>query len=70
MEIKKLFMSNNFPQHYVLQAQDENFYRFYMTPFRHLTAADLTPMPYYQEKGENAQEAPLYLYKLYGLEKL
>lgn len=69
MKIKRLFNSNNYPAHMVAETVDGNFVKFLATPFRKIQENDLSPLPYYQAKGKNAEEAPDYVYKSYGLEK-
>lgn len=66
MKVKKMFISN-FVNQYVVKKTDGTYARFFITPFRKLSEADLIPVPFYPEKGENAEEVSWYIYKLYGL---
>lgn len=43
--------------------------KFARSPFREITETDLSPLPGYIAKGNNAEEAPEYLYRVYGFEK-
>lgn len=70
MKIKKLFNSANYPAHMVAETIDGKFVKFLATPFRQVQEKDFFPLPYYQAKGKNADEAPDYVYKSYGLEKI
>lgn len=69
MKIKKLYASGKFVNNYVVKTVDDTFARFRITPFRTITEADLTPVPFYCDEGNNGEEAADYIYKLYGLTK-
>lgn len=69
MKIKKLFTSPTFPYDMVLKTINGEYKKFSSAPFREIKEEDLTPVPYYQEKGNNAKEAEDYIYKCYKLEK-
>lgn len=69
MKIKKLYAFGPLVNHYVVQTVDGTFAKFRITPFRTISEADLTPVPFYRAEGNNGEEAPDYLYKLYGLTK-
>jgi hypothetical protein len=53
-----------------LQAVNDEFYSFFITPIRELTEKDLTPAPYYRPYGNYGQEAKYYTYNMYQLEKV
>ena len=69
MEIKKLYIARRYPYHMVLETLTGEMMKFYIAPIRHLAISDLTPVPYYNVQGNNAEEAPNYMYTIYGLEK-
>lgn len=70
MEIKKLFKATNYPYHYVLKTVDDQYKMFLITPFRQISEKDLKHLPAYIERGNKAEEAEAYIYKLYGLTKI
>lgn len=69
MKIKKLYTSGPLVNHYVVKTVDNTFAKFRITPVRPISEADLTPVPFYRDEGSNGEEAPEYIYKLYGLTK-
>ena len=69
MKVKRLFKSDNFPAHMVAETIDGNFVKFLAAPFREVQEKDLSPLPYYQANGKNAEEAETYMYGVYGLER-
>ncbi len=69
MKIKKLFLSNGFPYHLVIETITGEYKKFYILPSRNITEADLTPVPYWKPVGKRSEEAPWYMYKMYGFEK-
>ena len=69
MIIKKMYQTQKFPYHKVVKTLDDKYMMFKIIPARQITEKDLTPVPYYAEKGKNAEEAPIYFYQMYGLEK-
>lgn len=69
MVVKKLFLSQNFPAHMVVETEKGVYGKFLATPAREVQTEDITPLPAYVAKGNNAEEAPDYLYRMYGLEK-
>lgn len=69
MRIKKLFWFGPYVNYMVLETVEGEYKKFYISPARKITESDLTPVPYYQAKGKNAEEAEPYIYKMYGLEK-
>lgn len=69
MKIRKLFNSRIYPYHMVLETTGGAYMKFLITPARVIGENDLTPLPYYRAVGRNEEEAPEYLYKMYGLEK-
>lgn len=69
MKVRKLFKSSSYPAHMIAETVDGNFVKFLATPFRQVQEKELFPLPYYQAKGKNVEEAPEYIYKSYGLEK-
>lgn len=69
MVVKKLFLSQNFPAHMVVETEKGVYGKFLATPAREVQTEDITPLPAYVAKGNNAEEAPDYLYRMYGLGK-
>lgn len=69
MRIKTLFRFGPYVNYMVLETVEGEYKKFYISPARKITESDLTPVPYYQAKGKNAEEAEPYIYKMYGLEK-
>lgn len=70
MKIKKLFLSNVFPYHMVIETTDGEYKRFYTLPARRIEENDLTLLPYWNPAGRNGEEAERYIYKMYGFEKV
>ena len=70
MRVKKLYNASRFPDYMVLETTMGEMMKFCITPARHLTESDLIPVPYYKAQGNNAEEAPDYMYKIFGLEKV
>ena len=69
MKIKKLFRSNCFPYHMVVETYQGDFKKIFICPARKIDEKDLCPLPFWQPFGKNAEEAEPYMYKMYGLEK-
>lgn len=69
MKIKKLYATEKYPNVYVLETLEGEFYKFFITPYRKVTEKDLHPVPFYRPIGNMGIEARDYNYKLYGLEK-
>lgn len=69
MKIKKLYATEKYPNVYVLENLEGEFYKFFISPFRNITEKDLRPVLYYRPWGNMGTEAGDYIYKLYGLEK-
>lgn len=69
MKIKKMYTAQIYPNQYVVKNMDGSYARFLITPFRKISKDDLTKINFYPDKGRNAEEAPDYLYDLYGLQK-
>ena len=69
MKIKKLFRSDCFPYHMVIETLDGEYKKFYICPARKIEEKDLSPLPYWNPVGRNSEEAEWYMYKIYGLEK-
>lgn len=69
MKIKKLFRAGGYTNYMIMETIDGEYKKFYISPARKISEKDLTPAPYYQAKGKNAEEAESYIYKMYGLEK-
>lgn len=69
MKIKKLYATEKYPNVYVLEDLNGDFYKFFISPFRNVTEKDLRPVPFYRPIGNMGTEARPYIYKLYGLEK-
>ncbi len=70
MKIKKLFSSDIFPYHMVIETINGEYKKFYIIPARRIEEKDLTPIPYWNPTGRNGEEAEGYIYKIYGLEKI
>lgn len=68
MKIKKLFIGIGLPYCCVIQLLDGSFAKFFISPFRNITEKDLSII-YYIPSGKHKEEAPEYLYHLYGFEK-
>ena len=69
MKISKLFYSRNFYNNMVLKTLEGEYRTFTIAPFRTITDSDLHPIEAYPENGDYAEEAPEYLYHLYGFER-
>lgn len=69
MKIKKLFQSNQFPYHMVVETTGGEYKKFYINPARKIRENDLLPVPFWQPFGKNTEEAKPYMYKIYGFEK-
>ena len=69
MRIAKLMKDSGMPYNMVIEAVDGKCYMFRAAPFRKITEKDLTPLPYYQNKGKRAEEACSWMYAPYGLTK-
>ena len=69
MTVQKMFRFSGYASHHAIRDINGEYYIFYDTPARHITAADLKPAPYYRECGRLAEEAPGYMYRMYGLQK-
>lgn len=69
MKIKMLFGDASLPAHMVAETLNGKFIKFLSTPFRKVEEEELSPLPYYRAIGRNAEEAPEYIYRQYGLEK-
>ena len=70
MKIKKLFLSNVFPYHMVIETVDGEYKKFYALPARKIEEKDLMPLPHWIPAGRNGEEAEKYIYKMYGFEKI
>lgn len=69
MVVKKLFLSANYPTHMVVEIETGRYGKFLAVPARKVREDEVTPLPAYIAKGNNAEEAPEYMYTMYGLEK-
>lgn len=65
----KLFLSQTYPAHMIIKKDDGSYGVFFATPARKITERDIKPLRVYIEKGNNAKEAPSYMYQMYGVEK-
>ncbi len=70
MRIKKLFSSNAFPYHMVIETINGDYKKFYTLPARKIEEKDLASLPYWNPSGRNGEEAKEYTYKMYGFEKI
>lgn len=68
MKIKRLF-KESMGYSMITEMEDGSFAKFLITPSRKIAEKDLTPLPYYQAAGKAAEEAPEYMYTMYGLTK-
>lgn len=68
MKIRRLF-KESVGYNMVVEMENGSFSNFLMTPMRKITEIDLTPIPYYRAVGKAAEEAPEYMYTMYGLTK-
>ena len=69
MIVEKLYKSQKYPYHMVLEKEKGKFFKFSAAPFRKITEQDLSPLPYFRPVGRDGEEAPGYMYRAYGLEK-
>lgn len=69
MKIRKLFRSNCFPYHMVIETINGEYKKFLISPAKRIEEKDLSPLPYWNPVGRNSGEAESYMYKMYGLEK-
>lgn len=69
MIVKKLYKSQKYPYHMVLEKEEGKFFKFSAAPFRKITEQDLSPLPYFRPVGRDGEEAQGYMYRAYGLEK-
>lgn len=69
MVVRKLFLSQNFPAHMVVETEKGVYGKFLAAPARKVQKEDITSLPAYAAKGNNAEEAPDYLYRMYGLKR-
>ena len=69
MVVEKLYLSKRFPAHMVVETEKEVYGKFLATPARKVQEEDITSLPAYVAKGNNAEEAPDDLYRMYGLER-
>lgn len=67
--VEKLYLSKRFPAHMVVETEKEVYGKFLATPARKVQEEDITSLPAYVAKENNAEEAPDYLYRMYGLER-
>ena len=70
MKVKKLYLAMRFKNDMVVETESGEFKKFNITPARKLKEKDLSPVSFYVPDGENGREAPTYMYKMYGLEKV
>lgn len=69
LKIRKLFRTDCFPYHLVVETIDGEYKKFYINPARWISEKDLSPLPHWNPIGRNGREAEPYIYKMYGLEK-
>lgn len=69
MVVKKLFLSANYPSYMVAETEKGRYGKFLAVPARKVREEEVTPLPAYIAKGNNAEEAPEYMYMMYGLKK-
>ena len=69
MVVEKLFLSQNFPSHMVVETEKGVYGKFLATPARKVREEDITSLPAYVANVNNAEEAPDYLYRMYGMER-
>ena len=55
MVVKKLFLSQNFPAHMVVETEKGVYGKFLATPARKVQEEDITSLPAYVAKGNNAE---------------
>lgn len=65
MKINGAWYTDEMPNHVVVELENGSLAKFYLTPFREITEADLTP---YHSTKRAGQTLPPYLYRHYGLE--
>lgn len=69
MKVKRLLQAQSLPYHMVAELIDGRFAKFSIVPAREITDKELTILPYYRAVGRAAEEAPEYMYQMYGLTK-
>lgn len=69
MIVEKLFLSRNFPIHMVVETEKGVYGKFLATPARKIREKDITGLHAFVPRGRNSEEAPAYMYKMYGLTK-
>lgn len=69
MKVRKLLANTGLARHEVVEMADGKYYRFDMIPARKIAEKDLTELPHYNPVGERAEEAGIWMYYMYGLEK-
>lgn len=67
MEIRRLLQPNNMGYTLVVETTEGKFASFQSIPTREIKPSDLHMLPYYRAIGRSAEEAPDYMYKMYGL---
>ena len=69
MKINGAWYVDALPTEIVIELQDGTLKHFNLTPFRHITDADLIDYKGYHPRKMHGQPLPDYLYGFYGLEK-
>lgn len=69
MLINGAWYIDQLPTEIVLELPDGTLRHVALTPFRHITDADLNPYKGYHPRKMKGQPIPTYLYTFYGLEK-
>ncbi len=69
MIINGAWAVESLPNHYILDIPGLGLKLAFITPFRALTVADLTPYEGYHPRKLRGVPLPAYLYRFYGLEK-
>jgi hypothetical protein len=67
MTINGAWYLDALPTCIVIERMDGSLAKFFVTPFRGITDADLTPYKSYHPRKCKGQPLPDYLYKFYGL---
>lgn len=67
MNIYGAWYTDELPNYVVVELSDHNLSKFFLTPFREITANDLSKYAGYHPNKRKGQAVPKYLYRFYGL---
>ncbi|NBH62304.1 hypothetical protein D1155_11645 [Anaerotruncus sp. 80] len=69
IEIKEIYNTNRFPNHYMLEMMDGSTRLIYITPFRKITEKDLLPCTSKPKQMGATAVTDEHILKCYGLRK-